>query len=205
MTDTSLYERRRLSRRSFLFVAGGGLVAGTRLLNPVLAKAAPPWSQELFTMRGDMLQITSNGVANSVRLVNTPSGHNEEGTNTGLYVQDSWRLGRFTLNPGLRYERFVMSIPAQEAPAGTWVPARDFAAQDGIVNWNTVSPRIGFSWDVFGNGETALKGGVSRYDRLEGANLIQPLNQRNIAFQTCPWTDTNNDLVAQTGEIAMAK
>jgi carboxypeptidase family protein len=162
-------------------------------------------SQELFTMRGDILQITSNGVPNSVRLVNTPSGHKEEGVNTAVYAQDSWRLGRFTLNPGIRYERFVMSIPAQGAPAGTWVPARDFAAQDGIVNWNTVSPRLGVSWDVAGDGLTAVKGGVSRYDRLEGVTIIQPLNQRNIAFQTCPWSDTNRDLSAQLDEIAMSR
>jgi hypothetical protein len=163
------------------------------------------WSQELFTMRGDMLQITSNGVPNSVRLVNTPSGHKESGVNAGLYVEDSWRLGRLTLNPGVRYERFVMSIPAQSAPAGTWVPARDFPAQDGIVNWNTVSPRLGASWDVFGDGRTALKGGVSRYDRLEGVTLVQPLNQRNIAFELCPWSDTNNDFIAQPSEIAFAR
>ncbi len=190
--------------RMFTYAANLSYVTGSHSLK-VGTQVRTGYSQELFTMRGDILQITSNGVPNSVRLVNTPSGHNEEGANTGLYVQDSWRLGRVTLNPGLRYERFVMSIPAQGAPAGTWVPARDFAAQNGIVNWNTVSPRLGFSWDMFGNGETALKGGVSRYDRLEGVNLVQPLNLHNIAFQVCPWADTNNDLVAQTSEIVMAR
>lgn len=159
-------------------------------------------SEELFTIRGDILQITSNGVPNSVRLVNTPSGHKESGANTGIYFQDSWRLNRLTLSPGIRYERFVMSIPSQSAPAGTWAPARSFAAQNGIVNWNTVSPRFGFSWDVFGDGRTALKGGVSRYDRLAGITIIQPLNQRNISFQLCPWSDTNRDLTVQTSEIA---
>src|SRR5262249_58190659 len=104
------------------------------------------WSQELCTIGGDILQITSNGVANSVRLVNTPSGHKEEGVNGAIYAQDAWRLGRVTLNPGIRYERFVMSIPAQGAAAGTWIGARDFAAQDRNVNWNTVAPRFGASW-----------------------------------------------------------
>jgi hypothetical protein len=179
-------------------------VTGSHSLK-VGAQLRTGWSQELFTMRGDMLQITSNGVPNSVRLVNTPSGHKEEGSNTGIYIQDSWRLGRVTLNPGLRYERFAMSIPAQSAPAGRWVPARDFAAQNDLVNWNTVSPRLGFSWDVFGNGRTAFKGGLSRYDRLEGITIIQPLNLRNIAFQTCPWDDANHDLAAQTGEIAFSR
>ncbi len=47
-----------------------------------------------------------------------------------------------------------------------------------------------------------MKAGLSRYDRLAGVTLVQPLNQKNIAFQTCPWADTNGDLNAQNGEIA---
>jgi hypothetical protein len=192
------------SARMFTYSGDLSYVTGSHSIK-VGTQIRTGWSQELFTIRGDILQITNNGVPNSVRLVNTPSGHKESGVNSGIYIQDSWRLGRWTLNPGLRYERFVMSIPAQSAPAGTWVPARDFAAQDGIVNWNTISPRIGVSWDVFGDGRTAIKGGASRYDRLEGVTLVQPLNLRYISFQTCPWGDTNNDLVAQLGEIAMSR
>lgn len=162
-------------------------------------------SQELFETRGDIVQIVSNGVPNSVRLVNNASGHQESGVNTGIYIQDSWHLGRVTINPGLRYERFVMSIPKQSAAAGTWVPAREFAAQNNIVNWNTLSPRFGVSWDMFGDGRTAMKAGLSRYDRLAGVTLVQPLNQKNIAFQTCPWADTNGDLRAQNDEIAFPR
>jgi hypothetical protein len=187
--------------RMFTYAGSVSYVTGSHTLK-VGTQIRTGNSEEQFTIRGDILQITNNGVPNSVRLVNTPSGHKETGVNTGIYAQDSWRLGRVTLNPGVRYERFVMSIPAQGAPAGTWVPARDFTAQNGIVNWNTVSPRLGFAWDMFGDGETAMKGGVSRYDRLEGITIIQPLNQRNIAFQLCPWGDTNNDLMAQLNEIA---
>ncbi len=192
------------SARMFTYSGNISYVTGSHSLKAG-TQVRTGWSQELFTINGDILQITNNGVPNSVRLVNTPSGHKESGVNTGLYVQDSWRIGRLTLNPGVRYERFVMSIPAQSAPAGTWVPARDFAAQNGIINWNTVSPRIGASWDVFGDGRTAVKGGISRYDRLEGITLIQPLNLRNISFQTCPWGDANGDLMAQTSEIAISK
>src|SRR5947207_2434333 len=191
------------SARMFTYAGSVSYVSGSHNFK-VGTQVRTGWSQELFTMRGDILQITNSGVPGSVRLVNTPSGHKEDGVNTGFYVQDSWRFDRLTINPGLRYERFVMSIPAQAAPAGTWVPARDFAAQNGIVNWNTVSPRLGFSVDLFGDGRTALKGGVSRYDRLEGITLIQPLNQRNISFRTCPWADANNDLRVQNSEIAFA-
>jgi hypothetical protein len=192
------------SARMFTYSGNISYVTGSHTLK-VGTQVRTGWSQELFTINGDILQITNNGIPNSVRLVNTPSGHKESGVNSGVYVQDSWHMGRVTLNPGLRYERFVMSIPAQSAPAGTWVPARDFPAQDGIVNWNTVSPRLGASWDVFGDGRTAIKGGVSRYDRLEGITIIQPLNLRNISFETCPWNDANHDLTAQIGEIDMAR
>ena len=190
--------------RMYTYAGSVSYVTGSHSLK-VGTQIRSGWSQELFSIRGDILQITNNGVPNSVRLVNTPSGHKESGVNSALYAQDSWRIDRVTLNPGIRYEKFVMSIPAQSAPAGTWVPARDFAAQNGIVNWNTFSPRIGLSMDLTGDGRTALKGGVSRYDRLEGVTLVQPLNQRNIAFETCPWSDTNGDLVAQDGEIAMTR
>src|SRR5262249_14872379 len=139
------------SARMFTYAGSVSYITGAHSFK-VGTQVRTGWSQELFTMRGDLLQIVNSGTPNSVRLVNTPSGRKEKGVNAGIYVQDSWRFERLTLNPGLRYERFVMSIPAQSAPAGTWIGARDFPAQDGIVNWNTVSPRLGFSVDVFGDG-----------------------------------------------------
>jgi carboxypeptidase family protein len=190
--------------RMFTYAGNLQYVSGSHAVK-VGTQVRTGWSQELFTTRGDIIQVIVNNQANSVRLTNTPSGHKESGVNGALYAQDSWRLGRLTLNPGVRYERFTMSIPAQSAPAGRWIGPRDFAAQNGIVNWNTVSPRLGFALDLNGDGETAVKGGVSRYDRLEGITIIQPLNQRNIAFQTCPWTDSNTDLFAQESEIAFAR
>jgi hypothetical protein len=74
-----------------------------------------------------------------------------------------------------------------------------------IVNWHPVSPRFGFAWDGFGDGRTALKGGVSGYDRLAGVTIVQPLYRRNIAFQTRPWSDTNANLRAERDEIAVAR
>jgi Carboxypeptidase regulatory-like domain len=190
--------------RMFTYAANLSYVTGAHALK-VGMQVRTGNSEELFTSRGDIIQVIVNDLPNSVRLLNTPSGHKEEGINGAVYVQDSWRFNRLTINPGVRFEHFGMSIPEQSAPAGTWVGARSFPAQNDIVSWNTVSPRVGFSVDVFGDGGTALKGGVSRYDRLEGITIIQPLNQRNIAFQTCPWTDTNNDLRAQNSEIAFTR
>ena len=192
------------SARMYTYAGSVSYVTGAHTFK-VGTQVRTGWSQELFQIRGDVLQITSNGAANSVRLVNTPSGHKESGVDAGVYAQDSWRLDRITLNVGVRYSMVKMSIPEQSAPAGRWVPARTFEAQNGIIDWKTVSPRFGFSWDVFGDGRTALKGGISRYDRQEGGTLVQPLNRRNINFQTCPWADTNGNLFAEESEIAFAR
>jgi hypothetical protein len=146
--------------------------------------------QESFVMNGDMLQILTNGVPNSIRLYNTPLTHRENlDPDLGWYLQDTWKLSRrFTLNPGIRFEHMAMTIPAQGAPGGTWVGPRSFPAQNGLVNWNTWSPRLGFAWDVFGDSKTAVRGGISKYDRLEGTTLVQNVNPNFLSYSTCPWT-----------------
>lgn len=94
---------------------------------------------------------------------------------------------RLTLNLGVRFDHMVMLLPAQGAPGGTFVGPRSFPEQN-IIQWNTWSPRMGFAWDVFGDAKTAIKGGISRYDRLEGTSLAQNVNPNFISFSTCPWT-----------------
>ena len=70
------------SARMFTYAGNVSYVTGSHSLK-VGTQVRTGWSQELFTIRGDILQITNNGVPNSVRLVNTPSGHKESGVNTG--------------------------------------------------------------------------------------------------------------------------
>ena len=55
------------------------------------------------------------------------------------------------------------SVPAISEAAGPLVPARSFAAIDNVPNWKDLNPRFGISWDPFGDGKTAIKGGINRY------------------------------------------
>jgi len=71
--------------------------------------------------------------------------------NTGDYAffaEDNWRiLPRFTLNIGVRYEYEKLPDPILANPA---VPQTQQLPSDQ----NNVGPRIGFAWDVTGEGKT---------------------------------------------------
>jgi hypothetical protein len=155
----------------------------------------------VFQKNGDILLRFNNGVADSVDLFNSPvSPRRSLDADHGLFVQDSWTLERLTLNVGVRLDRFKLSIPANSAPAGTWVPARSYP-EIPVVAWTNVVPRLGFVYDPFGSGRTAIKGSASRYVQGEGVGLADLINPVSLQSQRCAWRDTNLDTEAQAAEI----
>ena len=68
----------------------------------------------------------------------------------GIFIQDTWTTKRLTLSPGLRYDHFNSSIPAQTKPAGRFVGEQHFEAIPDTPNWHNVVPRIGGAYDLFG-------------------------------------------------------
>jgi hypothetical protein len=140
-----------------------------------------------------------------VVVYNTPIVSREELMyDQGFYGQDQWTIKRLTINAGLRYEWVNGRVPAQASPAGRFVPARNYAETPNVPNQHDPAPRFGLAYDLFGNGKTALKYSLNRYnasrttgDANSGAQRYNPL-----ARVTAPltWTDLNKDDIAQ-GEL----
>ena len=115
-------------------------------------------------LTADLVQRYRNGVPDSVFVYNTPQNSKADmNRDMGIYAQDSWTFGRVTLTPGVRFENFVGSVAAQDAPAGRFVPAKHFATIENLPNWKDVSPRFGMAWDVQCNGKD---GGEVRHGQI---------------------------------------
>jgi hypothetical protein len=156
-------------------------------------------------LNGDLIQLYRNGVADSVRVYNTPRSAKEFlNADLGIFAQDSWRINRLTLNYGLRLEYFNGQITAQSAPAGRFVPARNYPEVKCMPCWFDVTPRFGVAYDLFGNARTALKAGVNKFMAGQTLGFAQRYNPFSSQSDVRTWADTNRDDIAQDIEIGPA-
>ncbi len=132
--------------------------------------------------------------------------------NPALYIQDDWKATpRLTLNLGLRWDPWMPPIDdngtlvgfnlanpnfqstiAPGAPKGMW-----FVGDPGIShsvynnNFKDIAPRVGFAYNVFGNGKTVARGAYGlfygfpegllyqRTDAMQPVDLYLELTQVN--------------------------
>jgi hypothetical protein len=146
-----------------------------------------------------------NGQAQRVTVLTTPYTEDTKlKAGLGLYVQDRWTVNHLTIDAGVRFDYLNWEINEQSSPGGRWVGPRSFAAVPDVPNWKDISPRFGASYDLFGNGRTAIKGTASRYVALEQTvsimNDINPF-RTSVNTATRPWTDTNGDRIPQESEL----
>jgi hypothetical protein len=118
----------------------------------------------------------------------------------GVYAQDRWTINRLTLNVGLRFDYFNAYVPAQSAPAGQWVPERHFDPIHDVPNWKSLNPRVGGAYDLFGNGRTAVKASIGRYNGPTGVSALKIATAANPMVASVnsvnrTWTDSNRNYV----------
>ncbi len=144
------------------------------------------------------------------------------------YAQDQWKItSRVTFNYGARYEYFGVQHNNNANLDSNFY----YGAGPGLPNeirngsvltvpnspikalWNpqygTVSPRIGFAYDVFGNGKTSIRAGYGiSYERNFGNvtfNLIQnPPNYAVVVIRPSTVTNSNaGPLAGASGSVPL--
>jgi hypothetical protein len=115
----------------------------------------------------------------------------------GIFAQDSWKIQRLTLNLGVRWDYVNMGYPEADLPAGPYVPARHVDKLSGVPNWKDVNPRVGFAYDVFGNGRTAAKMSIGRFNQLSRSDLTRRFHPFSSSITSAfrNWTDSNNNFI----------
>jgi hypothetical protein len=150
-----------------------------------------------FTSPCQCVSVFNNGVPNSVYLFQGPeTSRNGLWAYTG-YASDSWQVKtRLTLNLGLRLDRYRPFLPAQQGPNG-----QNYPAVDDILAWNLLSPRLGFTYDLKGNGKTVLKANYGKYFLYPAADFSTNVNPNpNGWYQQYTWTDVNGNGIWDPGE-----
>jgi hypothetical protein len=165
------------------------------------------WGYRLITTpqnNGGLIQRYRLGVPDSVQLVTQPSvQHTKVDREIAIYIQDSWTMGRLTLNPGLRFDHIQGSVAPQTAPAGRFLPERRFTDADyvHIPAFTDISPRFGVAYDLFGSGRTAVKGSIGKHVQSFSSNLGDAYNPMGGRSDTRTWRDLNGDEIAQENEL----
>lgn len=84
----------------------------------------------------------------------------------GIFADDTYQVGRATLNVGLRYDDSKAYIAAQDLLDASGKPTgAQSRAVDEVFRWRVVSPRIGLNFKVNERGSTLLKVHYGRYYR----------------------------------------
>ena len=154
--------------------------------------------------------------AATVQIFNSPQHLERAVMTSALYGQDSYSIGRLNVIAGLRWERVEGYLPAQVAPDSRYFPGglvfqgvniggviqnytvkKQFDPVRDNPLWHNVAPRIAGTYDLFGNGKTAVKVSWGKY--LDQISTGTPPNPNSNINQTYVWNDLNGDFIFQPG------
>lgn len=125
---------------------------------------------------------------------------------TSFYVTDTYRKDKLTLNLGLRFDSqtgtneptTIGSVPGFEDV----ISPIEYAGSDPGITFNDLSPRIGATYDITGDGKTVIRGSYARYyDPYYGAIASWTNPTFTYSGALFAYVNSNNDRVITRDEI----
>jgi hypothetical protein len=174
------------------FVGSHSIKAGVQMIRGSILFVRDPNQGLAYTLR--------QGLPSAITMYATPYRlENDIEPSLSLYAQDQWVHRRLTLTGGLRYDYFKMISPENRLGSGPFVSER-FFPEETLGTWKDLNPRIGVSYDVFGDAKTAVKASIGRFIASQDGAPTRGLGRNNPAVRSIlstsrNWTDTNGNFI----------
>ena len=123
---------------------------------------------------------------------------------TALFAQDTLSKGNWTLNAGVRYDKQegtnqVGGADANPAFPGV-LPGFSFSGNDGGFDWETVSPRVAFTYALGAERKTLIRASFARFAEQLSSGNISRINPVANASATFSFNDLNGNNQFDAGE-----
>lgn len=146
--------------------------------------------------------VFRNGVPDSVNTTNSPVEYKQYMQEHAVFLQDRWTpMRKLTLNVGARIETMRGWQPATCQPETMFIQGQCFSALENAPSFTTLSPRVSAVYDLFGDGSTAFKIAVNRYQNAIGTTYLDRINPIRRASDTRSWTDRDGDRIPDLDEL----